>query len=266
VSPKILSLAFLLLPACAPETQLDVDSDGDGLTDAEEATLGTNPSDIDSDADGYTDGDEITEGSDPTDPDSGIYTGGWPFNADKDALADPGWDSIAGNGSQVPRYLAVDQYGDTVDLYDFASQGVPVVLDIGTPWCSPCKSIAAYLATGDEEHIMWERDGVIQPYPWWDESYTGLDQLVANGEVYWVTILFSESESHGPTTTTDAADWHADYENQAIPVLADSDLHLKNWLDIGSYPAISIMDENMELEIYSPNGPSQALAWLGELL
>ena len=94
-----------------------------------------------------------------------------------------------------------DQYGDTVDLYDFASQGVPVVLDIGTPWCSPCKSIAAYLATGDEEHIMWERDGVIEPYPWWDESYTGLDQLVANGEVYWITILFSESESHGPITT-----------------------------------------------------------------
>ena len=266
MSPKILSLAFLLLPACALEVPLDLDSDGDGLSDAEEANLGTDPNDIDSDGDGYADGDEVTEDSDPTDPKSLIYTGGWPYNADKSSLGDPAWDPIAEDGAQVPHYLAVDQYGDTVDLYDFAQQGVPVVLDVGTPWCGPCKDMAAYLATGDESHVMWERDGVVEPYPWWDESYSGLDQLVANGDLYWITILFSESASSGPTTVTDAADWHTEYENEAIAVLADTDLQLKYWLDIQSYPAISILDENMELEIYSPSGPSKALAWIGDRL
>jgi hypothetical protein len=45
------------------------DSDGDGLTDAEENALGTDSSDTDSDGDGYSDGDEVDYGSDPLDAD-----------------------------------------------------------------------------------------------------------------------------------------------------------------------------------------------------
>ncbi len=41
------------------------DSDGDGLGDAEEAELGTDPNNTDSDGDGFTDGYEIDLGSDP---------------------------------------------------------------------------------------------------------------------------------------------------------------------------------------------------------
>ncbi|MFA6533930.1 MAG: thrombospondin type 3 repeat-containing protein [Patescibacteria group bacterium] len=41
------------------------DADGDGLTDAEEAALGTNPNKPDTDADGYVDGQEVRSGFDP---------------------------------------------------------------------------------------------------------------------------------------------------------------------------------------------------------
>jgi Bacterial TSP3 repeat/Prealbumin-like fold domain len=44
----------------------DVDSDGDGLSDAQEATLGTDPANPDSDEDGLLDGAEVTAGTDPT--------------------------------------------------------------------------------------------------------------------------------------------------------------------------------------------------------
>lgn len=44
-----------------------VDSDGDGLTDANEETHGTYPYDHDTDGDGYSDGEEVTAGSDPLD-------------------------------------------------------------------------------------------------------------------------------------------------------------------------------------------------------
>lgn len=48
-----------------------VDTDGDGLTDLQEAYLGTDPDDADSDDDGLTDGDEVfVYGTDPNDPDS----------------------------------------------------------------------------------------------------------------------------------------------------------------------------------------------------
>lgn len=46
------------------------DSDGDGLTDDEEAALGTAPDDADSDDDGVIDGDEVVAGTDPLDCDT----------------------------------------------------------------------------------------------------------------------------------------------------------------------------------------------------
>lgn len=46
------------------------DSDGDRLTDADEAALGTDPGNPDSDGDGYYDGDEAALGTNPHDPGS----------------------------------------------------------------------------------------------------------------------------------------------------------------------------------------------------
>ncbi|MDF0707950.1 gliding motility-associated C-terminal domain-containing protein, partial [Flagellimonas okinawensis] len=43
-----------------------VDTDGDGLTDGEEATLGTDPNDPDTDGDGLTDGEEVLVEDDPS--------------------------------------------------------------------------------------------------------------------------------------------------------------------------------------------------------
>ena len=48
----------------------DVDSDGDGLTDAEECALGTNPLLADSDGDGLNDRAEIINGTSSTNPDT----------------------------------------------------------------------------------------------------------------------------------------------------------------------------------------------------
>ena len=46
------------------------DSDGDGLTDDEEASIGTDPLDEDTDGDGLTDADEVERGTDPLDEDT----------------------------------------------------------------------------------------------------------------------------------------------------------------------------------------------------
>ena len=44
------------------------DTDGDGLSDEEEAALGTDPTNPDSDGDGISDGEEVAQGTDPLDP------------------------------------------------------------------------------------------------------------------------------------------------------------------------------------------------------
>ena len=41
------------------------DSDGDGLSDAEEGLAGTNPNKADSDGDGVNDGEELAHGTNP---------------------------------------------------------------------------------------------------------------------------------------------------------------------------------------------------------
>ncbi len=54
--------------ATATTATTAVDTDGDGLTDEDEAALGTDPTVTDTDGDGVGDGDEVTNDTDPTDP------------------------------------------------------------------------------------------------------------------------------------------------------------------------------------------------------
>lgn len=52
------------------------DDDGDGLSNAQEAALGTNPDAADTDGDGFSDGAEVAAGSDPLDSGSAPFPGG----------------------------------------------------------------------------------------------------------------------------------------------------------------------------------------------
>lgn len=65
-----LSFAFFVVAQEKSNTQNNVflDSDQDGLTDAEEKTYGTNPYKADTDGDGYSDGAEVKSGYNPLKP------------------------------------------------------------------------------------------------------------------------------------------------------------------------------------------------------
>ncbi|WP_000273831.1 Rib/alpha-like domain-containing protein, partial [Streptococcus mitis] len=54
----------------SPEDPTTKDTDGDGLTDKEEAEKGTDPTKADTDGDGVTDKEEVEKGTDPKDPNS----------------------------------------------------------------------------------------------------------------------------------------------------------------------------------------------------
>mgnify|MGYP003950331415 CR=1 FL=1 len=195
------------------------------------------------------------------------YLGGWPLNPNKDELGDPDWSTGASVGAQVPHFIGVDQHGEMVDLYDFAGQGVPIVLDMGTIYCSPCKAIAAYLSTGDMSHLIWDPPEGGEPgyYPWWSEDYAALPEMIENEEIYWITVLFNESDN-GPSDQEECAAWDEAYPNEKIPVLADTNLELKTWLDIQSYPTLNLLDENMGLQIHSTGGPFEVMRHLGEMM
>lgn len=58
-----------------PKTIYEKDSDQDGLTDAQELALGTNPHSIDSDGDGHSDLEELQAGQSPLVPQKELCDG-----------------------------------------------------------------------------------------------------------------------------------------------------------------------------------------------
>lgn len=58
-------IVTLIVPGGFVRATEVIDTDGDGLSNAQEQTLGTDPNDPDTDFDGYTDGNEVVHGYDP---------------------------------------------------------------------------------------------------------------------------------------------------------------------------------------------------------
>lgn len=214
----------------------DADPDADFLTNGEEATAGTDPANPDTDGDGYLDGDEVLEGSDPLDAESRIYEGGWPYQRTKDEIADPGFDGSPAIGAVMPHFVAYDQFGEQVDLYDFALHGRPVVIDLSAIWCDACKDLAQWL--GGEPSTFDE-----QP------QYQSIVDRVNAGEIYWLTVIFEDAVGNaaGPEH---AAVWAETFPNDVIPVLADNDRQLYDFLFPGGFPSLQILDEDMTLRVY----------------
>jgi len=229
--------ALGLLAACAggpgpsPEALDSSDADGDGLTAQEEAELGTDPDRADTDTDGYSDGDEVLAGTDPTDADDRIYQGGWPWRADKASLEQGAWDQRPREGEPVPWLTAVDQYGDTVVLGDFAGQG-PVVVDLSTEWCGICRDMSTWLVgPGD---------------PSWDQAYPGVREGVQSGRIRWITVLSQDARS-GPADRATAQRWHQDVGHERIPVLADPQGRYSEWGRAWAYPSLLLLDDSLHL-------------------
>lgn len=133
-------MLLYLLGACAPLETAKIaeetcnpesDEDGDGIDACVEATLGTLDTEIDSDGDGSTDAEELDCLSDPADANEACYLCGW-------NRADPG--NIQTNGTEdgdvIENVQFVDQCGESVPLYDFAD-GYNVLF-MTTEWCGAC--------------------------------------------------------------------------------------------------------------------------------
>ena len=220
---------------------LDEDTDDDGLTDGEEKDLGTDPTLEDSDGDGYLDLDEVNEGSDPTDEDSLIYEGGWPYNRDKDDIDDPGWGAVAKKGKTVPRFTGKDQYGETVDLYDFAMQGKPMVIDLSGAWCYWCHEVAKLI---DGEDCALDGYG-----------YEGIQGLIENGDLYFITVIYS-GNSGSKATFGDLEGWYSLHPNPDVPLLLDKDWDMYDFFGSSGFPSMMYVDEDMEI-IYYPNSSQE---------
>jgi thiol-disulfide isomerase/thioredoxin len=210
---------------------LNVDSDGDGLEDGEEARLGTDPMVVDTDGDGYRDSDEVRNDSDPLDAESWIYAGGWPYNANKGVIYGEDMSDVVEEGDTIGLFYAYDQFGEAVNLYDFAGQGKHVIIDIGADWCAPCNSMARWLE--GEENSSYE-------------DYESVREAVENGDIYWVSVIKDSAAG--------VEAWRTKYSHPNIPVLHDETGRLNSHINLGYYPSIILLDETMEIVAFTISG------------
>ncbi|MEN0065723.1 MAG: hypothetical protein AAGA48_26530 [Myxococcota bacterium] len=263
-----------LLPLLAVGCIFSPDSDEDGLSNAKEKNLGTNPDIPDTDGDGiidgaevdevgtdplvadtdgdtYVDGDELDFGSDPLDADDLIYTGLWPYNADKDSIDDPGF---SGEGMQVgdifPRHTGKDQFRDTVDTYDFANQGKYTVIDGSATWCPPCQAVASWIA-GDADPFNLETD------------YASVRRKLNRGQFQWLTVMTDggpSAQELAPAPIAEVIQWDEDFPNENVVVMRDNNagdmLFAINQSGGGglAWPTYVIVDENMEVVVAGGTG------------
>jgi hypothetical protein len=231
----------------------DEDPDGDGLTNDQEAELGTDPNDADTDddlledgaevnlhdtdptnadtdGDGYLDGWEYNEGSDPKDAASVIYTGGWPYNPNKDELGDP-TSGAATPGSPIPRFRLGDQFGEELDLYDLSGVDVPIVIALAGLNCAECQQLALF--------VNGKSSSIPSKYPEQAPRMSCLKDAVANGDIRWVTAIFTSSSGSNPTQA-DVDAWQNLYRNDRIPILLDSGIDVWAWFGTSNVPAVVV--------------------------
>ena len=222
------------------------------------------------------------------------YIGGWPCNPDKESLVDPGWQGACPGGvgcacggdefflawsdsdecssgrcygqpkggfcppapgEPVPRFKGVDQFGQEVDLYDFAGHGKIIALDMSTGWCTPCKELAQWFIDGDP---------IVKENSWWEETWDPVRDLVNDGQILWVTVLY-EDENGEEATPELVKWWYEQWPHEPIAVLEDADRLFHTWLRPTGLPCLNLIGPDMTMLTYTDRGIKEAFDKLVEL-
>ena len=223
------------------------DDDADGLTDADEARLGTDPDAADSDGDGQEDGDEVDAGTNPlwrwsrTYPQGDYLIGDCPdlpsTNTGPTGSGNAGgqnWDAY--REGDVMHNLGeggMDSYGQEVPLYAFC--GNYTLVTQAAEWCGPCQELASTMAS----EMRTIRNGV--------PNFTFYEMLYQNnrGSAPGVAAL---------------SGWRDDFNLDGIPVVAPADNTADDmdWINAtGGIPATLLVAPDMTVIWSAADHPSQ---------
>ena len=212
------------------------------------------------------------------------YQGGWPVNSRSDEILDPGFDlpcpgpigcecrsdadcenqncsshpkgnyCIPKPGDLIPRFEAIDQFGEGVDLYDFANQGKMILIELCGAWAKPCNDFSSWLTSNDQK---------IKEYRWWKDRYLPIRDMIESGEIILIHIMSQGSEGNKSIATPkDVVEWYKKFPNPNIPILADEYKFMYGWVKPTAFPCILLVNEKMQLIKYTNRGLNDAFLYL----
>ena len=219
------------------------------------------------------------------------YFGGWPINNAKDQIKDPGFsldcdnvqdkgqigcecvsddDCYSGRcfnsprvgkycmqntGTVFPRYTLMDQYGELVDLYDFAGHGKLIVIEFSTSWCQPCKDFASWMSFDDQTIIS---------HQFWKQEYGIIKELIREEKIYFINIQ-AQDKYRNPSSLDSVEEWAYEYPDEMIPIFSDPNYEVRNWARVTAYPTMIILNDKMEIIKFSVRGWQDALKFLSDI-
>ena len=211
------------------------------------------------------------------------YKGGWPTNSNSDNIHNSNYLSTCpgsigcecntnsdclnqncishpkGNycapkkGDIIPRFIAKDQFGENVDLYDFSKQGKMILIELSTAWCNPCKDLSNWITHNDQK---------IKTYPWWNDRYLPIRSMINNGDVLMINYLFEGDQRKVNANHSDVESWYNKYPDINIPILLDENRQVHSWVKPTGLPCIFLLDENMRLINFTNRGLTEAFLYL----
>ena len=158
-------------------------------------------------------------------------------------------------GEQFPNFIASDQYGDEVSIYDFADQGKYIIIEIGASWCAPCHEIANWLTFGSRQ-VFSRR--------WFKQEYYKIRDLIQNDQIFYIKVLFEDSKDTNVTFDT-LYDWFQKYPDEKVPILADTHRFLHTWIKPTGLPTTILLNDKLEIVVYSNRGINNAFDKIIEL-
>jgi len=151
-------------------------------------------------------------------------------------------------GEQFPDFTGIDQFGEKVSIYDFSYNGKYILIEIGATWCAPCHEIANWL-TYDNREVYNRR--------WFKKDYSKIRNLIQNDDIYYIKVIFEDKKNTDVTFNT-LYDWFQKYPDEKVPILADSDRFLHTWIKPTGLPTTLLLNENMEIVVFSSRGINNA--------
>lgn len=203
----------------------------------------TVPTGPDSDGDGYVDGDEVFAGTDPNDAESRIYEGGWPFQRDKDSLESEyssfSWTLRPVAGERLPRVSRVDRFGESVDFYDFALHGKPIVIETTSGTCGRCVALARMLRGGTSSTFD-------------SPEYLNFRRLVQNGDIFYILVLLNDDTGRPASAEfLSRFDDEHGYPGALMvndPIMASTD-NFTSYTFEWNTPGLILLDEDMTVSV-----------------